>query len=70
MCEADMFPSLLVLFSANRDNPLQGVRRQVVWRPLRRHHLRGLQGILQEVAELSRQLPGSLMKKYSLLFDV
>ena len=31
-------------FSTNRDHPVQGVRRQVQRRPLRGHHMRGLQG--------------------------
>lgn len=57
------FPLSLSLFhptcSSNRDHTVQSVRRQVFGRPLRRHHVRGLQGFLSPVAELRRQLPVS-----------
>lgn len=35
---------------------MQGLRGQEQWRALRRDHLRGLQGLLQAVAVVSRQL--------------
>lgn len=38
-----LFPSHC---SANRNNPVQSMWRQVVRRPLRRDHMRGLQGLL------------------------
>ncbi len=36
---------------------MQGVRRQVIRGALRRHYLRGLQGLLQALPELRGQLP-------------
>lgn len=45
--------------SPDRDNPVQGLWGQIVGRPLWGHHLRRLQGLLQEVAVLRRQLPVS-----------
>lgn len=45
--------------NTNRDNTVQGMRRQKQWRALRCYHLRGLQGILQKIAELRCQLPMS-----------
>ena len=55
-CETKMCFSL-VSSSPNRDHPVQGVRGQVERGPLRRDHLRGLQGLLPPVAELGGQLP-------------
>lgn len=49
--------SLLCLCSANRNNSLQSVRRQVVGRALWRDNVRGLQGLLQAISELGGQLP-------------
>lgn len=42
--------------SSNRDNPVQGVWGQEQWRALWRDHLRRLQGLLQAVAVVGRQL--------------
>lgn len=38
---------------------MQGMRRQKQRRPLRRHHLRGLQGLFSTIAELRGKLPVS-----------
>lgn len=42
--------------SPDRDNPVQGMRGQEQRRALRRDHLRRLQGLLQAVAVVGRQL--------------
>ena len=47
----------VLFYSANRDHPVQGVRRQEFGRPLWSHHLWRLQGLLPEVAKFRRQLP-------------
>jgi len=43
-------------YSSDRDNPMQGMRGQEQRRTLRCDHLRGLQGLLQAVAVIGRQL--------------
>ena len=49
--------NFVLFYSANRDHPVQGVRRQEFGRPLWSHHLWRLQGLLPEVAKFRRQLP-------------
>lgn len=50
--------------SPNRDHPVQGVRRQVEWGPLWRHHLWRLQRLLSTLTELrSGELPMSPSKE-------
>jgi len=50
-------------YSPDRDHTVQGVRRQVQRRPLRRDHVRRLQGSLQTVAVVRGQLPVSAQQE-------
>lgn len=49
--------------STNRDHTLQGMRRQEQWRALRRHHVRGLQGLLPALAVVGGQLSVSTQQE-------
>lgn len=50
-------------YSSNRDHTVQGVRRQVQRRPLRRDHVRGMQGLLPAVPVVRGQLSVSAQQE-------